>query len=290
VGGAHGNITAEDGKVVKKEDKPDKFDQEVDFYEKAWNEHETDSLSKVMPNLIRVNQKASPRELVISDAVKLVKIGDSTEKVSIMDIKLGVRSFRAVAPNIPETSYHKKYCEFHKQLSAGRREQIWFGLGLGPDGPKCLSEGKLGKKDYLSFRDGTTTSRELGLRLTALVHKDYEVSQDVARIIETKEEFVLTLKRFLSSQNVVDNSIIKAFIAQLEDIANAINSSKMYPKYDMVGTSLLFLHCNGRVAIRWIDFANCDLCDTVGDNGILNGIEWLNGTLKDLMTSKRCST
>jgi len=285
IGGAHGNIIVKNGELLKKEDKADKFDQEVDFYKKAWNRHDRDSLSKVMPELIRVNQEASPRELVISDAVKLVKKRNSTETVSIMDIKLGERSFGTVAPNTPETAYYEKYSQFHKQLSSGRTEKIWEEISDGPDGPKCLSEGKLGKKDYLSFRDGSTTSRELGMRLTALAHKDYKVSQDESRIIETKEKFVLTLSRFFSSHNTVDKSIIAAYITQLEAIVNAINSSKLYPKYDMVGTSLLFLHCNGRVAVRWIDFANCHLCDDVDDNGILNGIEKLIVTLKDLMTS-----
>ena len=92
--GGHGNVSSPDGNpgvVVKLEDKPDQFDTEVRFYEHL--QLSNDALVGVTPQLLAVNQNADPREMRLSDAAMLVST--QRDAVSIMDCKLGVRSYRS---------------------------------------------------------------------------------------------------------------------------------------------------------------------------------------------------
>lgn len=91
--GGHGNVSAaaNPGIVIKVEDKPEQFDTEVRFYESI--QKSKDSISAVIPELISVNQHTSPREMRLSDATILVS--SSSEAVSVMDCKLGIRSYRS---------------------------------------------------------------------------------------------------------------------------------------------------------------------------------------------------
>jgi len=285
VGGAHGNIALRDGVIVKKEDKKEQFDIEVAFYKKVWDPKHPDSLRRVMPKLIQVNGTVSPRELVISDASTLVRnpaASSVNQPVSIMDIKLGIRSFRADCPNDPKPAYYNKYATFEKELSPGRAEEIWAAVCGDPKGPPCLIDGKLGKRDYLSFRDATTTSRELGFRLTALVHGDYKVTQHDARVVESKMQFLERLEHFLYNEKGFDLEVALKFIHELEEVHRAIAESKVFKNYELVGTSLLFLHCNGSATIRLIDFANSSPAQVADHNGIVDGVRRLSLAIEEL--------
>lgn len=280
VGGAHGNISSSGGRLTKKEDKPEQFDNEVSFYQTVCEQE--DSIAKTMPTLVEVKKDISPREMVISDASALVSNGSS---VSIMDIKLGKRSFSAECENIPKDSYFNKYATFEKDLASRTVERIWKTLGYGKtDGPPSLKGGKLGKRDYLSFRDATTTSHELAFRLTALKHGDYKVTQSDSRSIETRVQFIDCLERYLTGSNGFNTHLAHQFLEQLSDISVAITQSKVFPKYEMIGTSLLFLHSDGKAAIRWIDFANSIPCEHKNDfNQIPTGINYLQLAIEELV-------
>lgn len=300
VGGSHGNISSCNGELLKLEDKPRQFNQEVAFYQRAWGlatpneqgsqeskknicENEPDTLSQFVPRLIRVNENAKPRELVICDARKLVGSNNANGDVSIMDIKLGKRSYRKDCQNVPESSYFLKYKTFKHALSLGKTEKTWNEIVGLKGGPICLQESKLGKRDYLAFRDCTTTSVELGFRLTALSHGNYNVSQDCSRFIESRIQFIESIERFLSKESRLNIAVATSFTDQLGDLLNAISTSKIFQTYEMVGTSLLLLHCNGKAVIRWIDFSNatpgvCKEC-----NGIEDGIRQIRLTIIELI-------
>ena len=46
--------------------------------------------------------------------------------------------------------------------------------------------------------------------------------------------------------------------------------------------ALLFLHCNGKAAIRWIDFANSTPSDAADGNGVIEGITRLTMAIEEL--------
>ena len=107
------------------------------------------------------------------------------------------------ASNVPGASYYNKYASFVLKLVPSRASRIWAGLpGVeSRDGPSCLKDGLLGKRDYLRFRDATTTSAIYGYRLSGLRHGDYAVSQNEARSIENQDQFCEKLERFLWMPN-----------------------------------------------------------------------------------------
>ena len=69
-----------------------------------------------MPRFIRVSEIATPRELVISDSRQLVTSNITGDNISIMDIKLGLRSFRHDYQSEPQFAYFTKYDEIIQVL------------------------------------------------------------------------------------------------------------------------------------------------------------------------------
>ncbi len=284
VGGSHNNIVFRNGEVVKVEDKKEQFDTEVQFYLKVRDSD--DSMGRVMPKLIAVLDSVSPRELVISDARDLVR--DELRSISIMDIKLGVRSFRRDCPNTPKASYYKKFTTLQTSLPPGRCAKMWKSLVGSEHGPESLKSETLGKRDYLGFRDAMTTSKDYGFRLSALVHGDFLLTIDGARLIGSHGQFMEHFEAFLSSSaGVFDVQLAVEFVTELEKVSRSIKDSKLFCDYEMVGTSLLFLHCGRRAAIRWIDFANANSNAAQRGNqqdseGILKGVSLLSASIEEL--------
>lgn len=301
IGGAHENIRLQkDGTIIKEETDKDHFDTEVCFYRQI----EGDSLAKVTPTLVAVDEQSHPRRLILEDATSLVTqtnpaaleqyytsdddgvasaTGSNKEDiVNIMDIKLGFRSFRADAPNEPKSSYFEKYMRFVKEVAPHLVKQVWKKCVGSEEGPESLMTGLLGKRDYLSFRDGTTTSCECGFRLTALRHFNFEISQEEARKVDSVQAFRPFCENFLASgPNGFDSELAAGFIEELQGIQEAFEDSEIFHHYDFIGTSLLFVHQGGVPAIRWIDFANVSTPSSEDRNGVLNGIANLISDLEN---------
>lgn len=295
--GGHGNVASTAvGEVSKLEEDAAHFDVEVGFYNKA--ETTKDTLASVMPKLIRV-EGSSPdtdgkRTMVLSDVCALVRgQSDNDAVVSIMDVKLGTRSFRMNCENEPKERYYQKYSTFAESLSPGRAQQVWssvLGSAESSEGPACLTSNKLGKLDYLSFRDGTTTSLRHSFRLTAMSTHSDKVTQDESRSIETIQDFAGCLGRFVGVQKGGKRghtAVVKALVAELDAVRKATQESELAKSHDLVGASLLLVHCNGRVGVMMIDFANCTLLGedaTGGDsNDIAQGISNMSEALSGLL-------
>jgi len=145
-----------------------------------------------------------------------------------------------------------------------------------------LTSELLGKRDYLLFRDATTTSASEGYRLTACTSGSYSVSQADARLVSSVDDFRKIMTKFT---NQGDNEVIKSFLHDLHKIKQCILASNIFSKYDFVGTSLLFLYSpdNGKTAVRWIDFANVTQPVSSDRNGVVHGIDQLSNLLKSLL-------
>ena len=118
--------------------------------------------------------------------------------------------------------------------------------------------------------------------MTALAHKNYEVSKDDSRSIESRAEFIEIMERFLSEENRFCIVVASRFKVQLSGILSALVESEIYQTHEMVGTSLLLQHCNGKAAIRWIDFAN-STSSVCKDNGIEDGIRAIREAITELI-------
>lgn len=78
------------------------------------------------------------------------------------------------------------------------------------------------------------------------------------------------------------------FRQQLEEVLDAIAQSALFPNYEIIGSSLLFMHCGANAAIRWIDFANTIEKPCGDENGIRKGIENLK-IVFDQLIQKHCN-
>lgn len=115
--------------------------------------------------------------------------------------------------------------------------------------------------------------------------ENYEVSQDDARSITNIRQFMDKIENYLTVDTRFDITLATKFIEELKSILQAIDSSKIFSEYEMVGTSLLFVHCNGNVTIKWIDFANTYKPSSPDHNGIREGVNSLIEVLSDLIKS-----
>lgn len=194
------------------------------------------------------------------------------------------------APNVADSSYYNKYASFVLKLVPSRASNIWANMpGVNSsNGPESLKDGLLGKRDYLRFRDATTTSALHGYRLTGLRHGDYSISQNEARSIESQEQFAEKVERFLWTPNGFNVQVALRFRNQLDQIIQAISDSQIYPNYEIIGSSLLFIHSAQNTAIRWIDFANSIKKPAQDENGIRTGIQNLQTVFDDLI-KKHCN-
>mmetsp|Transcript_9686 Transcript_9686/g.11629 ORF Transcript_9686/g.11629 Transcript_9686/m.11629 type:complete len:496 (+) Transcript_9686:2-1489(+) len=267
--------------ILKLEHNPVRFDTEVAFYNKTAETQ--DPMAEYMPRLLSVNQKASPREAFLSNAALICNT--DPELVSQMEIKMGLRTYAANAANEPITSFFSKYAEMVLDLEPRFASETWKSMpGVESEhGPKSLMTGKLGKRDYLSFRDATTTSAKYGFRLTSLKHEHYTVSQDEARRLALHEDFVLKVARFLSTPYGFNLPVAISFLNQLIEIRKIFLISPVFQAYDLVGTSLLFLHSGENAVIKWVDFAKTSEGASSDHNGIALGIDNLIQDLRDII-------
>ena len=235
--GAHGNIGSDGKRLTKVEDKPTQFDTELAFYVSARDAD--DPLYAVMPDLIDQDIASSPRTMVLSDITSHVRApGDD---VSIMDVKLGRHSFGSACPNEPDARYYKKYTEFANQLPAERVAELWRSIGHAASGPPSIASGVLGKRDYLSFRDASTTSTKACFRLTASKHSRGGVSQIESKSIGTISEFSGRLGEFLTpsaaaqSRGTTRRDIALQLRAELDGVLKAAQSSSLRQSRELVG-------------------------------------------------------
>ena len=286
VGGAHGNIGSDGNRLTKVEDKATQFDTELEFYATARDAN--DSLYTVMPDLLGADTNSSPRKMFLSDVTAQVRSAGG-EEISIMDVKLGRHSFGSACPNKPEARYKQKYDAFASSLSSDTTARLWTSLGFEARGPPSMlaSPPLLGKRDYLAFRDASTTSAVAGFRLTASKHPGGGVSQVDSKSIATVGEFIVKLGEFLepTSSGTSRREIAMRFAAELSRVHDAAKASDLVASRELVGTSLLLVHSSSRATIAWIDFANAN--KAAGDekhrdaNGILDGIQELRNAVKE---------
>ncbi|KAH9260862.1 hypothetical protein BASA81_001329 [Batrachochytrium salamandrivorans] len=266
VGGAHENIFIHNGSVCKQEVDSQSFESEAAFYESIAN----DALVRITPSFmgVEVHPETGKRAMLLEDISTLVcgedNVGDERlGQINVMDVKLGFRSYKQDCSNEAKTSYFEKYLALanNNHVEGGKH---WLNL---PPNQRVL-----GKRDYLEFRDASTTSKECGFRLTALKHGEFSVSQDESKTVDSLVEFSKVMERFLySTRGTFDSELCAGFIEELHTVLECFQDSEVFTKSDFVGTSLLFVHCNGVPVIRWIDFANVtSLKQENGEDG--NGV------------------
>ena len=166
VGGAHNNIVAvNEGEIMKSEieNGKEQFDTEVSFYNKI----KDDALSSICPSLKAIEERKKERTMILSDVRASVSAG-GLFKTAMMDLKIGRRSFQRDVSSEHKESYFQKYEEIRSSFSQQELVQLWSAIwrsGAVQEQMEAMEkERKMSKRDYLTFRDATTTSMQFGFR------------------------------------------------------------------------------------------------------------------------------
>jgi hypothetical protein len=175
-----------------------------------------------------------------------------------MDVKLGTRTYRENCSTVAKAAYAEKFERFGVEKE----------------------NGKASKLEYMHFRDKSTTSAKLGIRITAMsVAKPLKValrstdgranaSSGTGRGATSRELFPyfecpsLQQKRgiewyarigarkavvdsfayFLHNGRTYRDDVLAAFLAQLREFETAIRSSPLFASKEIIGSSLLFVY------------------------------------------------
>jgi hypothetical protein len=247
------------------------------------------SLQPFVPALIRAEAARG------ADARSVLTIADATHgfdarTCSVIDIKLGTRSFVEDVRSEYEPQYAAKFAEY----------------GVAAPRERCT------KRAYMEWRDASTTTATLGFRVTGMAvarRAGDSSSSDDAASTATRRVSVprgerglqwaqdvglarsadLALLFFLHDGTGLRRDVADALLEQLRGFRDAAASSAFVAAHEIIGSSLLCVYdATGRVAVRWIDFSHAYAprvtasgevapVGAVGDkkDGVLHGVDAL---------------
>lgn len=239
VGGNHENITfLGNGTVWKRVGKADRLASASAFYRAA---HGGDPIFTFSPEFFGITGERRDT-LILADVTR--DFDPST--TSVMDIKVGTKTYTESVSVTSAPAYVRK---MRDQYGVHRRS--------------CS------KKDYMTYRDRTSTTSTHGFRITAVraAHGDefYAVpvcanSGGVAWYDAVgRDEAISRSLRYFAHDGVVCHRDVLAFFAdEVDRFADALEASAFFASREFVGTSLLFVfdHRRRGMRMKWIDFAH----------------------------------
>lgn len=155
---------------------------------------------------------------------------------SIMDIKIGTRTFLENDSDEKETKpRHDLYLKL---------------IEMAPDEPNEaeISAQAITKKRYMSWRERSSCSSNLGFRIEAI--KKNQVSEREFYTVKAKQQVIDHFKIYTNN----DLNILEMYVRRLIDLRNTLKKSKFFYSHEMIGSSLLFVHDNNSANIWIIDF------------------------------------
>lgn len=220
--------------------------------ELSYRELKHDPLSLVVPEYFRS---------VTSDGKKYIEIScclSEFNKPSIMDVKMGVRTFAAkeISNNKPRSDlYEKMICE---DMSAPT--------------PKEHESQAISKYRYLDWRDRISSSRDLGFRIEAQTSKGK--SRKDFKSVRNQSEVANVMTMFADNP-----SIVQQYLERLKLIRSLCSASHFFRSHEMIGSSLLFVHDDKKASVWLIDFEKSTRMPET--NTILHTVPWEEGTRED---------
>ena len=182
------------------------------------------------------------------------------EKPTVMDIKMGTRTFLESEVNNPKlrSDLYEKMIKLDINEPSEEEHKIQA----------------ITKLHYMEFREKQSSSSDLGFRVEAIKHigkrleNNFKKTKHVNDLVEIFTNFV--------SYNKL---LCQKLLSRLQTIHDQLLKSLLFPHLELIGTSLLILYdSNLQVGIWIIDFAKAMYLE----NKILNHIEpWVMGNNED---------
>jgi len=220
--------------------------------ELSYRELMHDPLSLVVPQYFRSLTSEGKKYIELSCCLS------EFNKPSIMDVKMGVRTFAAkeILSSKPRSDlYEKMICE---DMSAPNTEEH--------------QSQSITKYRYLDWRDRISSSRDLGFRIEAQTSKGK--SRKDFKSVRNQSEVENVFKLFADNP-----SAGQQYLQRLQTIRSLCSASPFFKSHEMIGSSLLFVHDDKKASVWLIDFEKS--CRMPENQKISHNVPWTEGTRED---------
>uniref|UniRef100_A0A7I4XV02 Kinase n=1 Tax=Haemonchus contortus TaxID=6289 RepID=A0A7I4XV02_HAECO len=182
-------------------------------------------------------------------------------KTSIMDIKIGTRTFLE-----SEVSNTKRRKDLYEKMTA-----------IDPDEPTPEERacGEITKLRYMQFRERESSSAELGFRIEAAKMPGGSLQKNFKKV-RTYEDVTRALIDFFGTDR---ERIRSRLLARLKAMRSAIERSHFFATHEVVGSSLLIVHDHEKVNCWMIDFAKSSPVDST--RRLDHRTPWVPGNSED---------
>ncbi|XP_042349829.1 inositol-trisphosphate 3-kinase B-like [Plectropomus leopardus] len=197
--------------------------------------------------------------------IRLEDLLNGLRRPVIMDCKMGVRTYQ-------EEELIK--ARFKATLRSDMYQKM---VKIDPSAPSAEEHAQKGvtKWRYLQWKDTTSSTSTLGLRIEGIMMEDGSIQRDFRNIL-TPDRVTEALLFFTKSQL----DILEAYHSRLLALREALKNSLFFKTHEVIGSSLLFVHDHSSKASVWmIDFGKTTpVPDT---NQLRHDVPWVEGTRED---------
>ena len=181
------------------------------------------------------------KSLMLDDDEQFIELEDclaSFTSPCIMDCKVGVRT------------YLEEELAKAREKPKLRKDMYEKMVAVDPEAPTAQEHLLKGvtKPRYMVWRETISSTATLGFRIDG-IQKDGNSSKDF-KTTSTKEQVVACFKTFLADSP----HVLPLYIARLNAIRAALDSSDFFRGHELIGSSLLFVHDDNSANIWLIDF------------------------------------
>ena len=181
------------------------------------------------------------KSLILDDDEQFIELEDclaSFTSPCIMDCKVGVRT------------YLEEELAKAREKPKLRKDMYEKMVAVDPEAPTAQEHLLKGvtKPRYMVWRETISSTATLGFRIDG-IQKDGNSSKDF-KTTSTKEQVVTCFKTFL----VDSPHVLSLYLARLNAIRLALDSSDFFKGHELIGSSLLFVHDDNSANIWLIDF------------------------------------
>ncbi|XP_078025514.1 inositol-trisphosphate 3-kinase B [Epinephelus lanceolatus] len=197
--------------------------------------------------------------------IRLEDLLSGLRRPVIMDCKMGVRTYQEDELIKARTNATLRSDMYQKMVK------------VDPSAPSAEEHAQRGvtKFRYLQWRDTTSSTSTLGLRIEGIMMEDGSVQRDLRKIL-TPDQVTNAMLYFTKSQL----DILKAYHTRLLALRDALKNSPFFKTHEVIGSSLLFVHDHSSKACVWmIDFGKTT---PVPDRTELqHDVPWFEGNRED---------
>ncbi|CAG5102081.1 Oidioi.mRNA.OKI2018_I69.chr1.g135.t2.cds [Oikopleura dioica] len=181
------------------------------------------------------------REISGSKYLELENLTEDCQSPSVMDIKLGKKTF------------------IHDPKNNAERADLFSKMQkLDPTSltPEELSSGTVTKSRYLQFRDDLSTTSMYGFRIEGIsFSKDVESTFQKPEKIElqrmSKDSALENFGKFVDGNKLEKSEVLE----KLKNLRQAVTDSSYLKNHQLIGCSLLFIADSQTLRLKLIDFA-----------------------------------